>query len=247
VPMRWDGGGLGGIAIVSPSTEYRFTDRDTRLARGIADITSLGLGNAVRFEELERTYVSTIEALANALGAQDQYTSDHAQALAQMAVRVGTALGVAGEAIKELELAALFHDIGKIGVPSEIIRKPGALTPAERRILNRHPEIGEQILAPVAFLAPIRPAIRACHERWDGKGYPDGLAGASIPLAARIVFVCDAYHAMTSDRPYREALAKGEAIRRLKLSSGTQFDPEVVDVFVGLQAGGLLPAGYGPH
>jgi HD-GYP domain-containing protein (c-di-GMP phosphodiesterase class II) len=103
-----------------------------------------------------------------------------------------------------------------------------------------HPEIGEQILAPVPFLQPIRPIIRACHERWDGKGYPDGLKAEVIPLEARIVFVCDAFHAMTTDRPYRDALPEGEAIRRMKLSSGTQFDPSVVDVFVRLHRSGRI-------
>jgi HD-GYP domain-containing protein (c-di-GMP phosphodiesterase class II) len=104
--------------------------------------------------------------------------------------------------------------------------------------MNRHPEIGEQILAPVPFLEPIRSIVRACHERWDGKGYPDGLVGERIPLEARIVFVCDAFHAMTSDRPYRTALPEREAVRRLRLASGTQFDPAVVAAFVRTLDGG---------
>ena len=243
VPMRWDPNGLGGLAIVAPATQYRFTPRDMRLARGIADITSLALANASRFRELGRIYVSTIEALAGALEAQDHYTSDHAHALAEMAVSVGSALGLSGESLRELELAALFHDIGKIGVPSEIIRKPGPLTPQERQIMNKHPEIGEQILAPVPFLQPIRPIVRACHERWDGKGYPDGLAGEKIPLAARIVFVCDAYDAMTTNRPYRAALPRPVAVRRLKRSSGKQFDPQVLQAFLDLRDDESIPWG----
>jgi HD-GYP domain-containing protein (c-di-GMP phosphodiesterase class II) len=207
------------------------------LARGLSDITSLALANAHRFEELGHVYVSTIEALAGALEAQDKYTSDHAHALAEMAVEVGRPLGLGEEALRDLELAALFHDIGKIGVPSEIIRKPGPLTPGERAIMDQHTVIGEQILAPVAFLEPIRPIVRACHERWDGDGYPDGLAGEEIPQAARIVFVCDAYHAMTTDRPYRGALPAAEAVRRLEEASGAQFDPAVVRAFVALRSG----------
>ena len=242
-PMRWEPHGLGGIAIVAPTGPYRFTDRDIELARGLSDITSLALSNAHRFEELERVYVSTIEALAGALEAQDRYTSDHAHALAQMAGEVGGELGLAGEALRELELAALFHDIGKIGIPSEIIRKPGPLTEEEREIMNQHTVIGEQILAPVAFLQPIRPIVRACHERWDGAGYPDGLAGEGIPLAARVVFVCDAYHAMTTDRPYRRALPTDEAIRRLEAAAGTQFDPVIVATFVGLRRRHTLTLG----
>jgi diguanylate cyclase (GGDEF)-like protein/putative nucleotidyltransferase with HDIG domain len=239
-PMRWEPDGLGALAIVAPTSDRSFSPRDLQLARGIADITSLALGNARRFIELERTYVSTVEALANALEAKDAYTEDHCRALAEMSLAVGAEMGLAGERLKVLELGALFHDIGKIGVASEIIRKPGPLNAAERREMNRHPEIGAQILAPVPFLQTVRPIILASHERWDGKGYPEGLAGADIPVESRIVFVCDAFHAMTTDRPYRAALPQGEAIRRLKLASGTQFDPDVVSTFVKLHRQGKI-------
>jgi diguanylate cyclase (GGDEF)-like protein/putative nucleotidyltransferase with HDIG domain len=239
-PMRWEPDGLGALAIVAPTSGLSFSPRDLQLARGIADITSLALGNARRFIELERTYVSTVEALANALEAKDAYTEDHCRALAEMSLAVGAEMGLAGERLKVLELGALFHDIGKIGVASEIIRKPGPLTAAERREMNRHPEIGAQILAPVPFLQTVRPIILASHERWDGKGYPEGLAGEEIPFESRIVFVCDAFHAMTTDRPYRAALPQGEAIRRLKLASGTQFDPGVVSTFVKLHRQGKI-------
>ena len=157
-----------------------------------------------------------------------------------MSLAIGKEMGLPDDRLKILELGALFHDIGKIGVPSEIIRKPGALTAAERREMNRHPEIGDQILAPVPFLQLVRPIVRASHERWDGGGYPDGIGGDRIPLESRIVFVCDAYHAMTTDRPYRAALPEKEALRRLKLSAGTQFDPDVVAVFVKLHAAGEI-------
>jgi HD-GYP domain-containing protein (c-di-GMP phosphodiesterase class II) len=239
-PMRWEPDGLGAVVVGAKDAHWTFSERDLRLARGIADITSLALGNAARFDQLEQAYVSTVEALANALEAQDEYTGDHARALAEMTMAVGAELGLEGEALKTLELAALFHDIGKIGVPSEIIRKPGPLTSAERREMNRHPEIGEQILAPVPFLQHIRPIVRACHERWDGNGYPDGLAGERIPDEARIVFVCDAFHAMTSDRPYRQALPVKEAVRRLRLASGTQFDPRVVTAFIRVLEAGRI-------
>jgi diguanylate cyclase (GGDEF)-like protein len=241
-PLRWEPDGLAIIAAVAPDRDTTFSERDLRLAGGLADITSLALGNAGRFTELERAYVSTIEALANALEAKDEYTGDHARALAEMAMAVGAELGLSAERLKMLELAALFHDIGKIGVPSEIIRKAGPLTAGERSIVRRHPEIGEQILAPVPFLQAIRPMVRACHERWDGKGYPDGLLAEGIPLEARIVFVCDAYHAMTTDRPYRSALPEPEAVRRLRRGAGKQFDPRIVEAFVGLHArGGIHP------
>jgi diguanylate cyclase (GGDEF)-like protein len=237
-PMRWDPEGLGAFIIIPPEDDHKFSDRDLRLARGIADITSLALANAGHYGELERAYLSTIEALANALEAKDEYTSDHARALAEMTIAVGEEMGLADLRLKWLEMGALFHDIGKIGVPSEIIRKPAPLTAPERTLMNLHPEIGAEILAPVPFLQPIRPIVRACHERWDGGGYPDGLQGDGIPLEARIIFVCDAYHAMTTDRPYRAALTEDEAVRRLELASGTQFDPHVVEAFVRLHARG---------
>ena len=239
-PMRWQPDGLGAIAIFPPTAERRFGERDLRLARGIADITSLALANASRYEELEAAYLSTIEALANALEAKDEYTSDHARALAEMALAIGSEMGFVGERLKRLEIGALFHDIGKIGVPSEIIRKPAPLSAAERSQMNLHPEIGEEILAPVPFLQPLRPIIRACHERWDGGGYPDGLRREEIPLEARIIFVCDAYHAMTTNRPYRDALPSDEAMRRLRLASGTQFDPTVVEAFGRVHARGEI-------
>jgi diguanylate cyclase (GGDEF)-like protein len=235
-PIRWEPDGLGAFTMTVPTKDAKFSDRDIQYGRGIADITSLALGNANRFAELERAYVSTVEALANALEAQDQYTEDHCRALAEMSLAVGAEMGMSAPRLKILELGALFHDIGKIGVPSEIIRKPGPLTASERRQMNLHPAIGDQILAPVPFLQPVRPIVRASHERWDGNGYPDGLDRETIPLESRIVFVCDAFHAMTTNRPYRAGLPEREAIRRLKLSAGTQFDPQVVAVFVKLHA-----------
>ncbi|HEX2088597.1 MAG TPA: diguanylate cyclase [Actinomycetota bacterium] len=240
-PMSWAPNDRGAIAILAPGPEASFSERDVNFARGIADITSLALGNAARFVELEETYRSTVAALASALEAKDEYTGSHARALAEMSLTVGERMGLDRERLKWLELGALFHDIGKIGVRSEVIRKAGRLTAAERREMHRHPEIGAQILTPVPFLKPLLPIVRACHERWDGKGYPDGLAGEAIPVEARIIFVCDAYHAMTTKRPYRKALSPGEAVRRLRLASGTQFDPDVVAAFTAVVGeGGIV-------
>ena len=137
--------------------------------------------------------------------------------------------------LKELELGALFHDIGKIGIPTSILLKPGPLTPEERRIMQQHPELGEKILAPIDRLAEVRSIVRSCHEHYDGGGYPDGISGDEIPLEARIILVCDAFHAMTTDRPYRKRLSVEEACRRLRDAVGTQFDPTVVEVFLALR------------
>ncbi|MDP9343314.1 MAG: GAF domain-containing protein [Actinomycetota bacterium] len=237
-PMRWEPDGLG-VLVASGPPEATFSSRQFRLARGVADIASLALGNATRFADLEHAFLQTVEVLANALEAKDEYTHGHAREVAELALHVGEDMGMTDEELRTLELAGIFHDIGKIGVSSDIINKPSALTEEEMAVMQRHPEIGEQILAPVEFLQPVRPVVRSCHERWDGMGYPDALAGEDIPLAARIIFVCDAYHAMTSDRSYRKALPEEEALRRLRDAAGAQFDPNVVQVFLRLHAGGL--------
>ena len=130
--------------------------------------------------------------------------------------------------LRDLRFAAVFHDIGKLSIPEAILSKPGPLTPDERAIMERHTLVGEQILAPVAFLSGVCTLVRHEHERWDGAGYPDGLAGEAIPLGSRIIFACDALHAMTSDRPYRRALGRATAVEELRRNAGTQFDPRVV-------------------
>ena len=205
-----------------------------RLLAGVADQVKLAVANASSFESLERTFLSTVEALANALEANDEYTSSHARWITDLALRVGRALGLDARALKRLELGALFHDIGKIGIPEAILSKPGPLTPDEWNVVRLHPELGARILGPIERLEDVCEIVRHCHEHWDGSGYPEGIGGEEIPIEARVVLVCDAYHAMTTDRPYRKRLPVEEARRRLREAAGTQFDPDVVEVFLGL-------------
>ncbi len=212
-----------------------------RLLAGISYQAAVALERARSFENLENTFVSTVESLANALEANDEYTSTHTRWITDMAAKVGSALGFDAAALKRVELSALFHDIGKIGIPTSILLKPGPLSPEERKILEMHPELGERILEPIERLADVRTVVRSCHERWDGGGYPDGKAGEEIPIEARIVFVCDAFHAMTTDRPYRKRLRLDEACRRLRESAGSQFDPAVVEVFLSLPQESPVP------
>jgi len=216
--------------IVAALPDGEFGERELRLLGGLAHQAKLALANASNFEGLERTFVSTVEALANALEAKDHYTSTHARWIADLALRVGRDLGLGDPCLKRLELGSLLHDIGKIGVPGAILSKPGRLTADERSVIETHPELGERIISPIDRLQEVREIVRHCHERWDGCGYPDGLSGAEIPLESRIIFVCDAYHAMTTDRPYRKRLSHPEAARRLRDAAGTQFDPNVVEV-----------------
>jgi len=228
-PLALDGGRLGCIAVLPPD-DSDFTERHLRLLAGLAHQSKLALMNAGNFQNLERTFLETVEALANALEANDEYTSSHARWITDLALKVGAELGLEGSSLKRLELGALFHDIGKIGIPETILSKPGPLTPAERKIVETHPELGEKIIAPIDRLEEVRPIVRHCHERYDGDGYPDRLSGDDIPIESRIILVCDAYHAMTTDRPYRKRLPVEEALRRLAEAAGTQFDPRVVEV-----------------
>jgi diguanylate cyclase (GGDEF)-like protein len=224
VEGRW-----GAIAVAAqPDVEYG--SRELDLLGGLAHQAKLAIANASSFEGLERTFLSTVEALANALEARDEYTSSHARWITDTAILVGQELGLDGETLKRLELGALFHDIGKIGIPNSVLLKPGPLTEEERELIETHPELGAKIIAPIDQLQDVCGIVRACHERWDGAGYPDRKAGEEIPLEARIIFACDAFHAMTTDRPYRSALQTEEALRRLEAAAGSQFDPRVVEV-----------------
>jgi HD-GYP domain-containing protein (c-di-GMP phosphodiesterase class II) len=172
--------------------------------------------------------MQTVVALAAALEAKDSYTADHAGTIAKMAVAVGRELSLSDLELRRVEYAALLHDVGKIAISPEILDKPGPLSSEERAIVNQHTIIGEQIVARIDYLRPLAPLVRAAHERWDGNGYPDRIAGEAIPLESRIAFVCDALHAMTSDRPYRARLTDEEARMELTANSGSQFDPTVV-------------------
>ena len=206
-------------------------DRQLDLLAGIAAQAKLALTNALSFESLERTFLSTVEALANALEAKDEYTSSHARWIRDMSVRVGEELGLDAVALKRVELGALFHDIGKIGIPSAILVQART---ADRRGAgaDRDPPRARRADPGTDRSARVRPADRprlprALRRRWATR---TGSRASEIPLEARIIFVCDAFHAMTTTRPYRDALPVDEARRRLLEAAGSQFDPAIVEV-----------------
>ena len=182
-------------------------------------------------EELEATGVG---AMLAALEAKDDYSGRHCSAVLELATAVGSRLGLDDRPDARAGPRGPLHDVGKIGVPDSILRKPGRLDNGERELMERHPVIGERMLERVPALAHLAAAVRAEHERYDGGGYPDGLPGEAIPIASRITFVCDAYHAMCSDRPYREALPEATALAELEKGRGTQFDPLATDALLGV-------------
>jgi putative nucleotidyltransferase with HDIG domain len=227
VPVVVDGRAWGLIEIYD-GRPRRFSALERHLAElGAAQISAL-LAGFEHAEAVERLYRETLASLSNALEAKDEYTRHHTEEVVRLALAVAAELDLEPQAARNVELGAILHDVGKVRVPEPILNKPGQLDDAEWAIMKTHPEVGEHILAPIQLLRPILPIVRHHHERWDGGGYPDGLAARAIPLGARIVAVCDAYRAMTEDRPYRRALSEAAARQQLEQGSGSQFDVECV-------------------
>jgi response regulator RpfG family c-di-GMP phosphodiesterase len=235
VPVVLSGGELyGTFCCLSHEPSAHLGERDVSFlkvfARLVADQLEREAGEARR----RRSAVAGAEvtALLAALEARDGYTEQHSHAVVDLAVAVAAELRAAEPALEDIERAALLHDIGKIGISDAVLRKPAPLDEAEWLEMRRHPAVGARIVASMPGLAHLAPLIRAEHERWDGCGYPDGLWGEAIPLASRIVFACDAYHAMTSNRPYRRALPGRVATAELRRGAGKQFCPQTVDALV---------------
>ena len=194
--------------------------------------------------ELGQAYRGTALLLGDVVEADDAYTGTHSRDVVELSVAVADEFGLGAQERRDTEFAALLHDVGKVRIPNELINKAGPLSPAERELMNTHTVEGERMLDRVGgLLADVGRIVRSCHERYDGKGYPDGLAGEQIPLVARIVSCCDAFNAMTSDRSYREALPVSSALAELRANSGTQFDPAVVDALAAvIEPRGARPA-----
>ena len=220
---------------------------EVRLCRALAAEAGKVVTQARMAERLEEAYFATLGALAAALEAKDAYTNDHAIEIAELAGAVCEQLRIAPADARLIRLGALLHDIGKIGIPESILRKPGPLTPAESTVMQRHPQIGARILEPVPHFAELVPLVRASHERFDGDGYPDGLAAERIPLGSRVIGVCDAFHAMTEDRVYRKAMAAGRrdgrdrALRRQPVRPRVRAGAARGGRRAGLAAGGTRP------
>jgi putative nucleotidyltransferase with HDIG domain len=228
----WVAGCVWGVMNLEELERHAFAEEDLLLAHIVANQVGAAIYRCQLVDELEGAFLSTLGVLADAVELQDAYTADHANEVAELAMRVGVRMGVSGPELDRLRYGALLHDVGKIGVPGELLRKPGPLTSEERAKMDAHTAIGARMLERIPFLAPVAPLVRSAHERVDGGGYPDGLRGEEIPRGAMIIATCDAFHAMTSDRSYRKAMDTDAAIAELRASTGTQFDEIVVEALI---------------
>ena len=182
-------------------------------------------------------HADVIEALSTALLERDRYTGEHSECVVDLARDVARAMGVSEIDVERIAAAALVHDVGKVAIPDRVLHKPAPLDDDEWLLMRDHPVIGERILRTIPGMGAVARIVRHEHERFDGRGYPDGLAGEAIPIGSRVILACDAYHAMTSDRPYRRAMAHDDAVSELAAAAGTQFDPRVVAALLGRLAG----------
>jgi len=236
VPLRTGTRTLGVLVLGEARRQDRepFAADKLRLAHSLGDQAASALHRAQLFSELEHAYLQAVLALANAVDAKDSDTNVHSKRLAEHALAIGKALGLDPRTLEDLHYGAILHDIGKIGVPDAILKKPGPLNDQEWKRMYQHPVIGAQIIEPLPRLAGAAAIVRHHHERYDGKGYPDGLAGDAIPIGARILTVVDAFGAMIDKRVYKEERSVEYAIQELKRCAGTQFDPKIVDLFLRL-------------
>ena len=226
---------LRGLVFTGPKLngkEYKPFELD--LLASLCNSAGTAMEHARLFQQLESTYLSTIKALMSIVEAKDAYTKGHTERVADYAVALGKKMALGRSELRDLAFAAVLHDIGKLVVYENVLKKPGTLDDEEWRILKSHPVIGASIIENMEFLAGAVSFVRHHHERYDGEGYPDGLKGERIPLGARIIAVADSFDAMTTDRPYRKALTREIALHTMISKAGTQFDTGVVEHFIDL-------------
>lgn len=223
---------IGLIDIITDTPEGDITSRDLSLLTILAKQAALSIENVKLYESMKKDQVNIIRALSSTVDAKDHFTLGHSQKVSDYSARIAEELKLPERDVEIIKYAALLHDIGKIAIPDNIIKKPSRLTPDEFAIVKEHPIIGARIIKEIESLGAIVPIILHHHERFDGKGYPNALKGEGIPIGARIVHVADAYETMVSARAYRDMLPAELAISELRKNAGSQFDPKVVDAFI---------------
>lgn len=231
VPLIAEDTVIGTIICSDKPNDEEFLSKEIKLISGIASESALSLKKALLYDEIQSMLFSTAEAFAFAIEAKDPYTYGHSKRVSEMTVQIGLHLGLSPDKSNRIKLAALLHDIGKIGTPEDILHKSGKLTPDEISKIKEHPVIGARMVEHIKRMSEIAEWIYHHHEKYDGSGYPAGIGGNAIPVAARIISIADNYDALTSDRPYRKAFTKEEAIRIMRESVGLQFDPMLFKYF----------------
>ncbi|MFC1645956.1 HD domain-containing phosphohydrolase [Candidatus Omnitrophota bacterium] len=223
---------LGVINVINRKSGTVFITEDMHFIEGIASIASIALKNIQLNTQIQQHYVNIIITLAKTLDARDHYTKKHSENVEKISVLIAKEMGLSHSDIEYIHKAALLHDIGKIGISDSILKKASSLTQGEYRIIKEHPIRSEEIISSISFLKYSTKIIRHHHERYDGKGYPDGLKGKNIELGARIINVADSYDAMISDRTYKKAFSQEKVAKEFTKCKGAQFDPEVVEAFL---------------
>ena len=246
VPLKVKGLVTGLIYADNRVRSGAFTQRDLNILTAFANQAAVAIENARLFNDLQRSnfelaqaYDITLEGWARALELRDQETEGHTRRVTELTVRLAKSMGFEGEELNHIRRGALLHDIGKMGIPDRILLKPGKLTEAEQEIMKRHPVYAYEMLEPIEKLRPALDIPHCHHEKWDGSGYPDGLQGRDIPLAARIFAIVDVWDALCSDRPYREAWPAEKVRAYLREEADKHFDPQVVDAFLDMDLGEL--------
>jgi putative nucleotidyltransferase with HDIG domain len=232
VPLTIEGEIIGVVEAVNKRDEKGFSEKDVHLLTSLSYSAALAIHKSQLYQNLNDLFLGTVRALSSAIDAKDPYTHGHSSRVSKYSVMIAEELGLSKEEVKKVELAALLHDIGKIGIPERILRKEGKLTEEEYEEIKKHPTVGAEILSSISQLKDVIPAIQHHQERYDGKGYPAGLWNDNIPLYARIISVADTFDAMTSDRPYRKHFPEDVALKEIELNKGLQFDPLCVEAFI---------------
>jgi HD-GYP domain-containing protein (c-di-GMP phosphodiesterase class II) len=231
VPIVVDGR-VWGVLNIESAEPGSLTEVDAVLVEAVAASLGSSIHRALLVADLEQTFTTTLTALMSTVEAKDDYTASHEEQVADLTQRVALRLGLSSSRASDVRYAALLHDVGKVAVPSEILLKPGPLDECEWVTMRGHAAAGGKLVASIPAFAHLAPAVRASHERWDGGGYPDGLAGEQVPLAARIIAACDTYEAIVTDRPYRPARTPRDAAAELRRVAGSQLDVRVVEALL---------------